>query len=182
MFTITVGDYAITVQRGSLPAIYDDYKKHATLVEEFHLRPRDGELCFLSVSHVQHWPFLVVAQRFEMSEGGFDPGALVIPETKTVFLGAGRRLLAYQLDPPQRLWEDTTDAGFLEWSRHGDTVLMSGELELIAYDLHGSKRWTMPLEPAWAYNVTDDMLHLNVMGRHTGFPLKQGPEVATLER
>ena len=182
MFSVTVGDYVLTVQRGSLPAIYNDYKKHADLVDEFHLRPHDGELCFLAVSAVQHWASLVVAQRFELSEGGFDPGVLLIPETKTLFFGAGRRLLGYHLDPPARLFEETTDAGFLEWSRHGNAVLMIGELELIAYDTRGNKLWQMPLDPTWDYQVTDGQLHLNVLGRHTAFPLLEGPLHQTLER
>ena len=40
MFTVTVGDYAITVQQGSIPTIYGDYKKHAKLADEFALRLR----------------------------------------------------------------------------------------------------------------------------------------------
>src|SRR5665213_3435133 len=151
MFTSTVGYYDISIQRGSLPNIYGDYRKHATLTDEFALRPHEGELCFLSVSRGQHWPVLVVAQRFELAEAGFDPAAILIPESGVLFIGAGRRLLAYRLDPPQRLCEDATDAGFWEWSRQGDVVLMSAELELAAWDLAGRKLWSMPLEPAWEY-------------------------------
>jgi hypothetical protein len=181
MFTIYLNDLSVTVQRGSLPSIYNDLKRHAQLADEFALRPHDGELCFLSVSSTGHWPFLVVAQRFELSEGGFDPGAMVVPETRTLFLGAGRRLLCYRLDPPKRLWEETTDAGFLEWSRHGDVVLMSGELELIAWDMSGARLWSMPLEPAWEYHVTEGQVHLDVQGRRSTFPVRAGPQQAALE-
>lgn len=182
MFTICVSDLAITVQRGSLPSIYNDLKRHARLAEEFALRPHDGELCFVSVSSAGHWPFLVVAQRFELSEGGFDPGALIVPETRTLFLGAGRRLLCYALDAPKRLWEDTTDAGFLEWSRHGDVVLMSGELELVAWGLDGQKLWQMTLEPSWEYHVSGGQVHVDALGRKSVFPITAGPGKAVLER
>lgn len=182
MFTITVGGFAVTVQRGSLPSIYNDYKRHATLCDEFALKPHEGELCFLSVSSEQHWPLLVVAQRFELSEGGFDPGALLVPEKKTLFLGAGRRLLAYQLDPPRRLWEEKADAGFWEWRRHEDVVLMSAELELAAWDAAGPRLWSMALKPAWEYHVSGNLLHLDVMGRHEVFPVREGPTHTTLER
>ena len=182
MFTITVGDFSITSQRGSLPAIYGDYKKHAQLADEFALRPHEGELCFLAVSRSQHWPVLVVAQRFELSEAGFDPAALLVPETGTLFIGAGRRLLGYHLDPPARLWEQTTEAGFWEWSRHGNVVLMNGEVELMAWDLAGKQLWSMPLQPAWEYHADDQYIHLDMMGRHEVFPLAEGPKHAALEK
>lgn len=182
MFTITFGDYAISVQRGSLPAIYNDYKRHAQLAEEFALRPHEGELCFLSISAAHHWPFLTVAQRFELSEGGFDPAALLVPETNTLFLGAGRRLLGYHLNPPRRLWEQPAASGFDEWTRHEDVVLMSAELELAAWDTAGQPLWSMPLQPAWEYHVDHGSLHLNALGRKTVFPLRQGPRDEAMER
>lgn len=182
MFTITVGEYAITVQQGTIPTIYGDYKKHAKLADEFHLRPHDGELCFVSVSKSNQWPFLVVAQRFELAEAGFDPAAMFLPETRTLFIGAGRRILAYDLDAPRRLWEDVADSGFWEWARHGDVVLMSAELELAAYDLHGQKLWTMALEPAWDYHVDHGQIHLDVLGRRTVFSAREGPEHAAVDR
>ena len=182
MFTVTVGQYAISVQRGTIPNIYRDYRKHAQLAEEFALQPHEGELCFVAVSRQEHWPTLVVAQRFELSDAGFDPAALLAPETSTLFLGAGRRLLGYQLDPPRRLFEETVEAGFWEWARHGDVVLMSGELDLAAWDLSGKKLWAMPLQPAWQYHVESGLVHLNVGGRRTAFPLREGPQHAALER
>jgi hypothetical protein len=183
MFTVTVGGYSITVQQGSIPTIYGDYKKHAKLADEFSLRPHEGgELCFVSVSDSQHWPTLVVAQRFELAAAGFDPAAMLIPETHTLFIGAGRRLLAYRLDNPQRLWEDKTDAGFWEWTRHDDTVLMIAELELAAWDLHGKKLWSMPLQPAFEYHVDHGKVHVNVMGRKTVFGLREGPEHSAPEK
>ncbi|HET6252313.1 MAG TPA: hypothetical protein VFE47_31795 [Tepidisphaeraceae bacterium] len=53
---------------------------------------------------------MIVGQRFNPS-GGFNPGVLLVPETKILFVGAGERILAYQLDGPSRLWEDTAEAG-----------------------------------------------------------------------
>ena len=78
---------------------------------------------------------------------GFDPGLLLVPETGVLFLGAGERLLAYGLDQPRRLWEDTAEVGFWGWGRFGETVLMSAELELAAWDTSGRKLWTTSVEP-----------------------------------
>ena len=183
MFTVNVGDYSVTVQQGSLPAIYGDYKRHAKLCDEFSIRPHEGgELCFVSVSNSQRWPFLIVAQRFDLAEAGFDPACLIVPDAHTLFVGAGRRVLGYRLDSPRRLFEQTVDAGFWEWSRHGDVVLMVGELELAAFDIQGNPLWNMPLQPAWEYKVANGKVHLDVLGRRTAFALREGPQHAALER
>ena len=58
---------------------------------------------------------------------------------------------------------------------------MSGELELAAFDLRGTKIWSMPLEPAWEYHVDKGQVHLDVLGRRTVFSLREGPEHAAME-
>lgn len=175
MVTITVGEYSILVQRHGMPAILDDYRKHAALVEEFDLSAAEGELCFFAVAKPNEWPFLVVAQRFSPSSPGFEPGILLVPETKVLFIGAGQRLLAYNLNGPTRLWTDTAEAGFWCWNRHGDYIVMSAELELAAWTIEGKKLWTMFVEPPWSYNIVGDEVHLDVMGRESGFPIANGP-------
>ena len=182
MFTVTVGQYAVSVQQGTLPTIYRDYKIHAKLADEFALLPHAGELCFVCVSDSRHWPTLVITQRYEPAEAGYDPAVLLVPETHTLFIGAGRRLLAYRVDTPQRLWEDVTEAGFWEWNQYDDTVLMSGELELAAWNLRGEKLWTMPLRPAWDYHVDHGQVHVDQQGRKSVFALREGPSYATPER
>src|SRR6266571_2234442 len=67
--------------------------------------------------------------------------AVLVPETKLLFLGAGERILAYRLDPPTRLWDDRADTGFLGWEQHGDTILLAAELEFAAWTTAGEKLW-----------------------------------------
>jgi hypothetical protein len=88
-----------------------------------------------------------------------------------------QRLLAYELDGPTRLWEDATDCGVLGWARHGGYIIMSAELELAAWDIHGEKRWSTFVEPPWEYGVREGTIHLEVMGQLTAFPLDTGPSV-----
>jgi hypothetical protein len=58
--------------------------------------------CLRNASHErgcttsEDWPFLVIAQRYH-PEASVQPSALLIPETYRLFVGAGTRLLAYDL-------------------------------------------------------------------------------------
>jgi hypothetical protein len=112
------------------------------------------------------WPELVVSQRFSPgAEAGFHPGILLVPETKLLLVGAGGRLLAYDLSRFALLWEDVADTGFWGWCRHRDVIVMSAELELAAWDLAGKKLWSTFVEPPWNYSVEEMALKLDVMGR-----------------
>jgi hypothetical protein len=156
--------------------MYNEYCKRAALLEEFDLESPDGEACFIAVNPTRNdWPTLVVAQRFSPS-GCFHPGVLVVPEKNILFVGAGQRILAYELGGPSRVWEDTADTGFWGWKRYGDTVLMSAELEFAAWDIAGRKLWTMFVEPPWEYHVSDRQVHLDVMGRKSNFRIDSGPK------
>ena len=176
MFKVAVGEYSLLVHRGPLPCMYGEYRLRATLAEEFGIDVAEGEACFVGVGVAHQWPLLVVAQRFDPCVAGFDPGVLLVPETRVLFVGAGTRLLAYDLTGPRRLWEDVADVGFWGWAQHGEYVLMSAELELAAWDTRGRKLWTTFAEPPWAYRVEGDQVRLDVMGRELCFHLNVGPE------
>lgn len=94
------------------------------------------------------------------------------------FIGAGTRLLAYDSRSGawRRQWVDEADVGFWGWRRHGDSVLMSAELELAAWTIEGEKLWTTFVEPPWGYDVVGDEVRLDVMGTKTVFGLRNGPE------
>ena len=93
MFKLSTGPYLIQTERAKLPALYSEYTKRAILSEEFDLLNAEREHCFISVSRSADWPQLVVAQTFWPSAGGFDPGVLLVPETETLFVGAGEACL-----------------------------------------------------------------------------------------
>ena len=177
-FSITLGGYALHCQDDGAPDLLAEIVDRAVLVERFDSAEREGRSAYLAVSRGNDWPFLVVTLRYESAGGGFHPGALLIPETNTLFLGAGTRLLAYDLTSPARLWEDYADAGFWRWERHGDTVLMCAELEISAWDLTGGKRWSRAVEPPWSCEVSGGVVDLNVMDRRSRFSIVEGPERA----
>ena len=174
MISIVVDEYTLDCHQRELPLLYGDYVRHARLVEEFDREGDEGENSVFAFSRGLDWPFLVVTQRYKPA-GGFSPSILLVPETRLVFIGVGERLLAYELDGPSRLWEDFTNCGLWSWTRHREYIVMSAELELAAWDINGRKRWTTYVEPPWEYRVTEETVHLDVMGRLTSFPLAAGP-------
>jgi len=180
VYTVTVGPYVIafhSVETEELPLRYEWAKQYAELVEEFDLGRSDGDFCYLLAGRSFDHPALALAQRHDPTEAaGFYPGVLVVPETDVLFVGAGERLLAYDLAQPARLWEDVADVGFCRWARHGEVVIMSAELELAAWNLEGTKLWTTFVEPPWSYEVTDDVLQLDIMGVKSEFSPHRGPK------
>ena len=133
MFSVSVNNnYTVLCEDNSLPDIYADYRQNAKVVEEFDLDNSDDVLCFIGVQRDSAWPFLVIAQRYSP---GFDPEALLVEETDVLFIGAGERLLAYDIRRSVRLWEDEAEMGFWDWSRHDSAVVMSAELELAGWNL-----------------------------------------------
>lgn len=180
LFQVGASGYTVGCTAAGVPRIYREYVEHADLADELGMDAAGGdddETCFVAVARGdgRGWPFLVVAQRYSPAGHGFNPGVLIIPETQRMFVGAGARLLLYDLEAPARLWEDATDVGFWGWARHGDVVVMSAELELAAWDLHGRKLWSAYVEPPWDYALRGDVVVLDVMGNVTEFPLRDGP-------
>jgi len=177
--TFQVGCYEYTVSGtiGELPPIYSAIIEHAKLHDDFGVKDADGTVLVVTVERApETWPCLVLSQRFEPGpESGFHPGALLIPDNELLLLGAGTRLLAYDLRAGRRLWEDSAEVGFLGWKRHDDIVLMSAELELAAWDLYGKKLWSTLVEPPWKYEVQGDEVALDVMGERSSFDLRAGP-------
>jgi hypothetical protein len=175
MFEVSFNEFTIYCDPEALPNSYDEYRKRSAFSEEFGLESREGKLCFIGVSAEGGWPFLTVAQKYSPAGSGFYPGALLVPETSLLFIGAGERLLAYKLWEPQRLWMDSAASGFWNWRRYSDVVLMAAELEFAAWSVEGMKLWSTYVEPPWTYEVHGEFIMLDVMGKESKFSLRDGP-------
>jgi hypothetical protein len=123
--------WTILFQRG-LSGAFDWYRSNAELAERFDMAASDGELCFIAAVPAGNRPAVVVAQRFSPAEGGFDPGVAFVRETRLLLVGAGTRLLAYDVECPARLLEDVADIGFWLWAVYPKAVLMAAEVEFAA--------------------------------------------------
>ncbi len=176
MFSVSLGEYELYCQAGGLPDMLPEYQKRAAVAESFDLAESGGSaVCFCAVRRREDgWPFLVVVQRYSPAGCGFHPGVLLVPETGKLFVGAGQRLLGYDLRKPARLWEDQADTGFWFWSQYGEVVLMAAELELAAWDASGRKLWTRFVEPPWEYRVDGQVVVLDVMGTISRISIQDG--------
>lgn len=182
MIQVTIAGYTLSIAEGT-PDPDDVSCAHAELKERFEVtkgRTPEGAV-HVEICDEPPWPFLCVAQYYWPGHwAGCYPGFLLVPETGVLFIGAGERLLAYDLRNRVRLWEDHADLGFHHWRRHDDTVVMSAETELAAWDIRGDKRWStlqkrLWVEPPWDYRVQGGMVYLEVMGAVTAFSLIAGP-------
>jgi hypothetical protein len=105
------------------PAMIDVYRQPAELAEDFALAEEsDGDrYVFVAVGDAGDWPRLVVTRQFQPSTPGFQPGILLVPHQRQLFIGAGTRLLAYHARSGrwQRSWIDDAELGFWQWRQHG---------------------------------------------------------------
>ncbi|BDI28929.1 hypothetical protein CCAX7_009800 [Capsulimonas corticalis] len=171
MFQIHVDGYDLLCLPNGPPPLYEKYAKRARLAEEIGLDDPHGPIAFLAVRRGAGWPFLTLALRYHATGLSVLPGALLIPETSTLFVGAGHRIFAYDLSAPARLWEEELPSPLWAWARSGDAVLMRAERGLSAWDLRGGKQWSRTLETPWDYWVEDGVVHLDEMGEESAFPL-----------
>ncbi|HEU5374606.1 MAG TPA: hypothetical protein VFV38_04130 [Ktedonobacteraceae bacterium] len=174
LFRFTSGQYTISLA-DSLPPMYYSYCQSAQLVDTFEIEGLHQSLCYLSVTRGHGWPFLIVAQRYSPGpSSGFYPGALFVPETSLLLLGAGERLLAYALDEPARLWECALPGGFWQWERSQESIIMSSENRLATWDIYGQKRWDFSVEPPWQYALDGDTVYVYMGEKQTALHCERG--------
>lgn len=138
---LIVGSYRLTWDCGRSYG-YDEQREQAALVDQVALDEADEHIGVLAVGHATGgWPFLIVEHSHvnPWMDDRLQIDALLVPETHILFAGAHQSVAAYDLRVPARLWSDTADASFHAWQRYGQVVLMSAELEMVAWDMHGRK-------------------------------------------
>jgi hypothetical protein len=176
----SIGDWEVTTMVDGLPSLYNEYLSHANFVNQIELKDTDQSgVWFIGLRNVkiesnQDWPTIVIAQRYEPSGCGFPPGALLTPDTSVLFLGAGTRILIFNLETRKLVSEDYVAVGFWGWEQHESIVLMSSELEFAAWDNNGRKLWSKSVEPPWSYKSIGNKINLDIMGQFTQFDIKTG--------
>jgi hypothetical protein len=135
MFVCHIDRYKFSLFSGGLPEQYHElYRPYAQLLDEIDLDilerdPVDSSICFLAVQNdtMIGKYVLILALGYSPAEPTFIPSVMFVPETDTVYIGAGERALTYQLDPPLKLSEEEASVGFISWQRYQQYILMSAE-------------------------------------------------------
>jgi hypothetical protein len=184
LLTVETEGWRLLIEDGSLPRAYDHYVRNAVFIDHVTSPSREGRDMFIAVARNSVgpgvWPEIVITLKYENSQGVFQPGMLVVPDTSLLFIGAGECLLGYDLTRRQKVFEDWTEHGFLNWSRQGDYVVMSGEVEFGVWTTAGEKLWSTFVEPPWDWRVISECVELDVMGRLTTLRLDNGTPIASL--
>ncbi len=178
MIKMAIGEWTLSGQEYSDGVFPYRYKDHVLTFDEYKLDDPDAGFYGLAVHKGNTkggWPHLVIVQQFApSSEQGFNPSCLLLPETERLFVGAGERLLCYDLKTFTLLWEDQTQIGFGDWSKEQGFVILSAELEIVVFDTSGQKLWGTFVEPPWEYAIVGDNVELDIMGREEVRCLKTG--------
>jgi hypothetical protein len=177
MMRLNVGVYTLewTIEQETSEVL----RQGAARVDEIgSMAARGEEVGALAVYQAQSSvPTVLVVARQEPWQYGhrLELGAVLIPETDILFVGAIDEAVAYDLRGAQLLWRQDADTGFWHWQRHGEYVVMAAELALAAWDVRGTKLWEAFVEPPYDYTVEDDIMQLTVMDVPMSFTLQHGP-------
>lgn len=129
--------YRISNELHKEPTEFELWLEHASFTDVKGLS-NAGSPIYIGVGNEGHWFETVIAFRTEqLDTSGFVPGILVVPETQTLFVGAGETIKIYDLSVKTLKLEKTTPFGFWGWSRHDDIIIMSAEIEFVVYSLEG---------------------------------------------
>jgi hypothetical protein len=155
-----------------------EYVNRAVLADQIDISIPEGKFCFVGLKRPgDDWPSLVIAQRYQPADGVFFPGALLVPETSRLFIGAVTRLYCHDIAKPARLWEDSADRAFWSWTHDRTEVFMAAELKFAAFEGSGKKLWTRLVEPPWDFKLEPDHVALDVMGSVTHLDRRTGQPV-----
>lgn len=179
LLNLYVGEWRIGAENGALPDLVNFYSRKASHVFEYDMLSADGKPLFVGIGRADApgWPELVACQRYEDGSDSFSPGILLVPETSTLFIGAGQRLLGYDLRTFENLWEEQTMVGFWGWHQQGDHVFLLAELEFGVFTSAGKRLWSTFVEPPWDFRVDGDIVELDIMDKIQRHRISDGTTV-----
>jgi hypothetical protein len=111
-------------------------------------------------------PSLVTTVGYHRLDGDFGAGAVLVPETRSLFVAGGGWACCYQHDGDHWSRQWAYEVELLVWGlvRDGDWIVLSAETELIIWDLEGRRRLAAAVEPAWSYEIDGTLVRVEVEG------------------
>lgn len=175
MITINIGIYEIGFEQGSLPVLFDEYKKSALLYEEYTSSEYKAEDLVIAAGLSNMMPSLVVKMKYWPNAGGFTPCLLFIQEKDILFIGAGQTVLVYDLLSMSKVDEDYYNEGVLGWLQHENYVFLLAECDVACWDNTGKKLWERFVDPPYEVIPNGDKVKLKMLDESIEFEIEKGP-------
>lgn len=137
-----------------------------------------GTPVYIGIEEVNKWEMMIVAFNADpFDDTFFHPELLFLPDTKTLFIGGGRKAMTYSLKDKRKISNRTLAMGFWYWAKHENFIIMVEEFEIAVYDYEGNFIWGRRAEPPWSYGISNNILSLDIMDTITKYELNTGNPV-----
>lgn len=134
-----------------------------------------GTPIYIGIEENGKWEMMIVAFSADpVDDTFFHPELLFLPESKTLFIGGGRKAMTYSLKDKVKLSNKNLAIGFWYWAKHKSFIILVEELEVAVYDYEGRFVWETRAEPPWSYGIEGNILTLDIMDTITKYELNTG--------
>ncbi|GCE14137.1 hypothetical protein [Tengunoibacter tsumagoiensis] len=183
MIIFNIYDYKIFLETNQAPKYYREFfRDDSLLAEEIDIDrtekdPLDSNVVFIAAKNCGSKKefSLTLLLGYSPSDPAFYPELLYVPESQILFIRAGEKILAYQLQVPQKLFELSVDIGFLSWERYSNYIIMVAEMRMTVWNLAGEQLWTLFVEQPWSYHCHHEMMSFIKDEQVYTFPVATGP-------
>jgi hypothetical protein len=174
MVKFHIDTFIIYVHLGGKPESYNRWVERAGFADLDGLTD-PGTPVYIGIEETDKWEMMIVAFNADpIDRTFFHPELLFLPETKTLFIGGGRKAMTYSLRDRVKLSNRTLAMGFWYWAKHENFIIMVEELEIAVYDYEGNFIWETRAEPPWSYGIENNILTLDIMDTITKYELDTG--------
>ena len=164
-------------ERGERPEKFNRWTDRSGYTDLDGLRD-SGKPIYIGIEEADKLEMMIVAFNTEpIDDTFFHPQLFFIPETTTLFVGAGTKAMTFSLKEKIKISDRSLAAGFWYWARHDKFIVLVEELEIAVYEYDGHFIWGTSAEPPWSYGIEDNILTLDIMDSITKYKLDTGKPI-----
>lgn len=177
MVKFHIGTYTFFVHLGGEPESFSRWVERSDYADLDGLTG-PGTPVYIGIEEAGKWEMMIVAFNTEpVDDTFFQPELLFLPETKTLFIGGGRKAMTYSLKDKMKLSDRNLAMGFWYWAKHETFIILVEELEIAVYNSEGNFIWETRADPPWSYGIENNILTLDIMDTIAKYELNTGNPV-----
>lgn len=174
MIKFHIDTYTFYVHLAGKPESFSRWEERSSYVDLDGLTG-GGTPVYIGIEEAGKWEMMTVAFNVDpIDDTFFHPELLFLPESKTLFVGGGRKAMTYSLKDKMKLSNRDLAMGFWYWAKHQNFIILVEELEIAVYDYDGHFIWEKRAEPPWSYGIEGNILTLDIMDTITKHELNTG--------